>query len=201
MRGVHIQRKNLQAVFITEDTVTFVQINGSDDNAGRVMRKRNYCVLDAIKVIEKIRIIRSAGFGIGIVFVFDLSDTIERPWVRFFRAGGIGFLPAFGEGTANFINRTFVGYSTESQYIGAFALAKGFKDVVINQGAVSIRSINVHVANFDTVFITEAGEDEVPANGVNVDDVCNKSRTGTSHRTTAGTNGDVLFMFGPDHKV
>ena len=79
MRGVHIQRKNLQAVFITEDTVTFVQINRGDDNTGRVMRKRNYCVLDAIKVIEKIRIIRSAGFGIGIVFVFDLSDTIERP--------------------------------------------------------------------------------------------------------------------------
>ena len=201
MRGVHIQRKNLQAVFITEDAVTVIKINRGDNNTSGMMRERNDGILDAIKVIEKIRIIRSAGFGVSIIFVFDLSDTIERPWVRFFRAGGIYFLPALGEGTANFINRTFVGYSTESQYIGAFALAKGFKDVVINQGAVSIRSINVHVTNFDTVFITEAGEDEVPANGVNVDDVCNKSRTGTSHRTTAGTNGDILFMFGPDHKV
>ena len=71
MRGVHIQRKNLQAVFITEDAVTVIKINRGDNNTSGMMRERNDGILDAIKVIEKIRIIRSAGFGVSIIFVFD----------------------------------------------------------------------------------------------------------------------------------
>ena len=69
--SIHIQCQNLQAIFVTKDTVTLVQINGSDDNTGRMMGKRNNCILDAIKVIEKVRILSFAGFRVCIVFIFD----------------------------------------------------------------------------------------------------------------------------------
>ena len=52
-------------------------------------------------------------------------------------------MPALGKGTANFINRSFIGYGAESQYIGTFTLAKGFEDMVVNHRTVFVRDINI----------------------------------------------------------
>ena len=200
MRRFHVKTQNRQTVFILEDTIPFIEVDWSDDNAGRMVRQRYNCPLQSIEIVEDIRMVCTALFSADIVFLFHFCDSIKGIRILGFIYIRVFSLPDFSKGSSNLIDCRLPCQSTHSQNVCTFLAAERFKDVVVNHGTISIRHIDINITNLNTVFITEAREHQIPASRVNIDNVGNECTPGTCNGTTTWSERNAL-IFAPNHQV
>ena len=200
MRRFHIKTQNRQTVFILKDTIPFIEVDWSDNNASWMMRQRYDCPLQSIEIVEDIRMVCTALFSVGVVFLFHFCNSIKRIRVLRLICALIFSLPDLSKSSSNLVDCRLSCQSTHSQNIRTLLTTERFENMVINFRTISIGNIDINIANLYSIFVTKTRKHKIPANRVHIDNVSNKCTSRSSNRTATWTERNSIVL-APNHQV
>ena len=202
----HVHHETVLAVFV-EHSIIIIKRDRTDNHSCRVNRLRNLRIDQSIEVIEYLWILLLCCLWIRIELLLNGGNPLKRPRILLgslieicafvlvpYRSFVCRCIPFLGEMSTNIVYDTLCLNRAKCRNSCGFVFTETFNDMSENSRSVRFNNVDINVADFFSVFITEPGENCIPGFWIEIDDVCDISDSRTANRSSCSSNCHSLAL-------